>query len=76
MPSFLSLDSPVTTLTLATNNPFDIGTYSLTFAVSLVNRPNVTPLIKTFSVTITCQALNVFFILSPVLIQIEIGVTI
>lgn len=48
LPSFLQLDSPVTTLTLSTNDPSDVGVKTVKFYVGLVSRPNVTPLLKTF----------------------------
>jgi hypothetical protein len=54
MPTFLTLNNPVTTLMLATNNVNDIGVRSVTFSVTLTNRPNVTPIVRTFTVTIVC----------------------
>jgi hypothetical protein len=48
------MNSATGVLTLASSNTADIGTYNYTMTESLASYPLVTPVIKTFSVTITC----------------------
>jgi hypothetical protein len=48
IPSYLSLDVTETTLTLSTSNVLDAGNHTVTFSVSLLHYPSVTPVTKSF----------------------------
>jgi hypothetical protein len=48
------MNSATGVLTLASSNTADIGTYTYTMTESLASYPLVAPIVKTFSVTISC----------------------
>lgn len=75
LPAYLAVNAGLTTLTLSTSNPAHAGVYNLQFTVTLQNYATVTPLVKNFKVTITCEVFTLAFATAPVNILFEPGIT-
>jgi len=61
----LSIDAGLSTLTLTTNNVADVGTYTITFDVSLQDYPAVPKLTYTFTVIINCLVYTLSYSTPP-----------
>jgi hypothetical protein len=74
-PSYLSISADLKTLTLATNNPADVGTFLFDLTVSLASYPVVTSITKLLTITIICEVFTLTFSIAPADIFAETGVT-
>jgi len=64
------------TLSLSTTNVADVNVYSVNLTIGLQYFPEVPPITKIFSVTITCEVLSLSFDqTSPLLEAVAIGIT-
>ena len=64
------------TISVSTSTVADVGTFSITVTVSLVNYPPpaVASISKTFTITITCVVQTISFLPSPVSTTLRIGI--
>jgi len=76
LPSYLSLNAGLTTLTLATNNPSDRGVFTALFIVSLQDYPMVPSITKNFQVTIICEVFTLAYFTAPANMIVEPDVTV
>jgi hypothetical protein len=74
-PSYLSISADLKTLTLATNDPADVGIFTFHFTVSLADYPSNGSFIKTIIVTIECEVLALAISTPPVDMFVETGIT-
>jgi hypothetical protein len=76
LPSYLSIDASLATLTLATNDVADVGGPTLIeFTVSLADYPEAGSFTKQFYITIVCEVFELVFSTEPADIFIESFVT-
>ena len=64
------------TISVATSNVADVGTFSITVTVSLTDYPPpaVASISKTFTITISCAVQTVSFSTSPVSTTLRVGI--
>ena len=53
-------------MSLATNDPADVGTYAVALVVGLADYSGVATITKNFTVTVTCTVLTLSFTTPPV----------
>jgi hypothetical protein len=74
-PSYLSISADLKILTLATNNPADVGIFTFQLKVSLASYPVVTSITKSLTITIICEVFTLTYSPVPSNIFAETGVT-
>lgn len=63
------------TLQVASNDPADVGVYSISMLVTLTDYPAIAGITKTFTVTVTCTVSTLTFTTSPLASKtIEVGI--